>query len=404
MKKIFYVFALLCAAMLTSCDSERLTPEGDPTKLWPAGKNGSEFMGYINKSGELEIPAKFDETSGFSCGWGLVAEDGDYKFIDKSNKKSHAIDKEEFGGMYAFYYNYIRFADGKYYGMYDNDFSVAISADYEFLGTPSADNLVYFAEDPNDDEGWGYLDMKGKVAIKPQWCSAHQFVDGMAVVCEKRGTKEEPKYYYGIINKKGDYITEPQKNYIQSAGEDRFILEKSSGKVVLCDKNLMELGSSYDRMIEFSCGLARVYKDEKGYGYIDAKGNEVIPCKYTSAASFMDDVAWVKKDADSRCELLDKNGNSLIKLKEDEDVNSHFHNGLSCIYSYDSDFKEYSYRYIDKDGNNIYKWTPGDEEDAAPARRAPKAENWEEVNRRSLLQTSVGALVIANEEARARRK
>lgn len=404
MKKIFYVFALLCAAMLTSCDSERLTPEGDPTKLWPAGKNGSEYMGFINKSGELEIPAKFEGIHGyFSCGWILVQEDGDLKFIDKRNKNSKAVEADEVLDG-AFYYNYQRFAEDKYIGMWDNDFAVVIRADYESLGTPSADNLVYFAEDPNDDEGWGYLDMKGNVAIKPQWYSAHQFVDGMAVVCEKRGTKEEPKYYYGIINKKGDYITEPQKNYIQSAGEDRFILEKSSGKVVLCDKNLMELGSSYDRMIEFSCGLARVYKDEKGYGYIDAKGNEVIPCKYTSAASFMDDVAWVKKDADSRCELLDKNGNSLIKLKEDEDVNSHFHNGLSCIYSYDSDVMEYSYRYIDKDGNNIYKWTPSDEEDAAPARRAPKAENWEEVNRRSLLQTSVGALVIANEEARARRK
>ena len=41
MKKIFYVFALLCAVVLTGCNKERLTPEGDPTKLWPAGKNCS---------------------------------------------------------------------------------------------------------------------------------------------------------------------------------------------------------------------------------------------------------------------------------------------------------------------------------------------------------------------------
>lgn len=405
MKKIFYVFALLCAVALTACDSERLTPDGDKTPLWPAGKSGSEYMGFINKSGKFEIPAKFDGIYGFfSCGWSLVAEDGEYKFIDRGNNKSHEIEQEEFAGMYAFYYNYIRFADGKFYGMYDRNFNVAIPADYETLGTPSPDGLVYFAEDPSDEEGWGYLNMSGKVAIAPQWAGAHAFVDGMAVVVEKKGTKEEPKYYYGIINKSGNYILEPQKNYIESVGEGRFVMTKSSGKEVLCDKNLNELGSSYDGIYEFSCGMARVYKTDKGYGFIDKNGNEVISCKYKTAASYMDDVVWVKKDSESRRELLDKQGNSLIKLKEDEGIDSHFHNGLSCIYSYDSDVKEYSYRYIDKDGNNIYKWTPGDEEEEAPARRAPKADNWEEVNRRSLLQTSVGALVIANEEARARYK
>lgn len=405
MKKIFYVFALVCAVMLTGCSKESQTPDGDRTKLWPAGKNGSELYGFINKKGEFEIPAKFDNVlSSFSCGWALVAEDGDYKFIDKSNKNSHAIEKEEFGGMYSFYYNYIRFVDGEYYGMYNNDFAIAIPSDYKVLGTPSADGLVYFSEDPTDDEGWGYLDMKGNVAIPAQWYGAHQFVDGMAVVVEKKGTKDEPKAYYGIINKKGNYITEPQKNYIYSVGEDRFVLEKSSGKAVLCDKNLTEYGSSYDEIDEFSCGLALVYKNEKGYGFIDAKGNEVIPCKYYRAGSCQDDVIWVKKESDSRYELLDKNGNSLIKLKEGESVARHFHNGLSCVYLYDKDSQEENYRYIDKDGNTVYKWTPGDEEEEAPARRAMKADNWEEMNRRSLLQTSVGALVIANEEARARRK
>lgn len=404
MKKIFYVLALFSAVILTGCDSERLTPDGDTTKLWPAGKSGSEYLGFINKSGKFEIPAQFDGIHGyFSCGWILVQEDGDLKFIDKRNKNSKAVEAEEvYDG--AFYYNYQRFAEDKYIGMWDNDFAVVINADYEALGAPSADKLVYFAEDPNDDEGWGYLDMKGNVAIPAQWYSAHQFVDGMAVVCEKKGTKEEPKYYYGIINKKGSYILEPQKNYIESVGEDRFVLEKSSGKAVLCDKNLTEYGSSYDRIDAFSCGLARVYKNEKGYGFIDAEGNEVIPCKYYRAGSCLDDVVWVKKESDSRYELLDKNGNSSIKLKEYEYVDAHFHNGLSLIVLEDKENEEYYLRYIDKEGNTVYKWTPGEEEEGAPARRAPKTRDWEEINRRSLLQTSVGALVIANEEARARRK
>lgn len=402
MKKIFYVFALLCAVVLTGCN-ERLTPEGDKTQLWPAGKNGSEYMGFINKSGNLVIPAKFDYVYGFSCGWAFVVEDREYKFIDKNNKKSKAVDGEELYDYY-FYYNYMRFVDGKYKGMWDNNFNVAIPADYPYLGMPSADGLVYFTEDASDEEGWGYLDMKGNVAIKPQWYHASQFVDGMAVVVEKKGTKDEPKSYYGIINKKGNYITEPQKNYIYSVGEDRFVMGKSSGKVVLCDKNLTELGSSYDEIDEFSCGLASVHKNEKGIGFIDAKGNEVIPCKYQSANYFADDVVWVKKDEEAKIELLDKNGNSILKLKENESPAGNFHNGLCMIASYDTETYEATYRYIDKKGNTIYKWTPGEEEEDAPARRAPKADNWEEINRKSVMQTNVGALMLANEEMRARLK
>lgn len=402
MKKIFYVFALLCAVVLTGCSKESLTPEGDKTQLWPAGKNGSEYMGFINKSGNLVIPAKFDYVYSFSCGWAFVGEDREYKFIDKNNKNSKAVDGEELYDYY-FYYNYMRFVDGKYKGMWDNNFNVVIPADYPSLGAPSADGLVYFTEDASDEEGWGYLDMKGNVAIKPQWYSASQFVDGMAVVVEKKGTTDEPKYYYGIINKSGNYIAEPQKNSIMSVGESRFVMRKSSGKVVLCDKNLNEL-CSYDGIYEFSCGLAQVYKSEKGYGFIDAKGNEVIPCKYANAGYFADNVAWVQKDKDSRIELLDKSGESLLKLKDSEMYESYFHNGLCLIYSYDTDTYEYTYRYIDKKGNTVYKWTPGEEDGSAPARRAAKADDWKEINRQSMLRTPVGALILANEEMRALEK
>ncbi len=400
MKKIFYLVALFAAVMLTACNSDTQTPQGDKTKLWPAGKKGSSLWGYINKSGEHEIAAKFDYASTFSCGWAFVIEDKEYMFIDKNLKNKHSIDKDEFCDEF-FYYNHLRFEDGNFVGMWDKDFSVVIPADYEALGAATADKLVAFAEDSDDDEGFGYLDLNGKVVIEPQWYYAYDFEDAMAVVVVKKGSGSDASYKYGIINKKGEYLVEPQKNALFSLGENRIGMQKSSGKVVMCDKNLEEISGSYDRGEPFACGMVRVYKEEKGYGFVNKNGEEIVSCKYKSARTYEDNVTFVKKDADSKWEALDKNGESLFKLKEGEYIYSGFHNGLALVYSYEDD--AVNYRYIDKDGQTVYKWTPGEDEDDDDD-EAPRADNWEELNRRSVLQSEKGGLFLNYERAQELKK
>ena len=391
MKKYFYLIALIAAVVFTACDSSVQTPKGDKTKLWPAGKKDSKLWGFMDKNGNMEIAAKYDDVWGFSCGWALVKEDGEYMFIDKNAKNKHSVDKDELDGYY-FYYNYCTFKDGDYEGMWDKDFAVVIPADYEYLGYSTADKLVVFTEDYWGDDTWGYLDMKGNVAIEAQWYSANDFVDGMAVVTEKKVKNDEASYKYGIINKKGDYLIEPQKNGLMSMGENRFSMYKSNGKYVLCDKNLEELSGSYDEMSPFSCGMALVYKNDKGFGFIDKNGQEIVSCKYYYAYYYADDVVVVKKDADSKWEVLDKNGESILKLKEGDDPES-FHNGLALISNEDT------YRYINKSGEVIYKWTPGDEDEE------PKAPaNWKERNRKSILQTEAGPLFLNYERAMQRKK
>ena len=183
MKKYFYLIALIAAVVLTACDSSVQTPQGDKTKLWPAGKKDSQLWGYMDKNGNMEIAAKYDYALGFSCGWAFVSEEKEYLFIDKNAKNKHSVGQDElYDEEPYFYYNHMRFRDGNLMGMWDKDFSVVIPADYEYVGMPTADELVLFAEDANDDEVYGYLDMKGKVAIEPQWSWAEDFEDGMAVV------------------------------------------------------------------------------------------------------------------------------------------------------------------------------------------------------------------------------
>ena len=353
MKKFMYLAAFVCALALSACSEP--TPQGDKTQLWPAGEKGSLKWGYMDKSGKLQIKADFDGAYGFSCGWALVVEEKDPKFIDKGGKTGKAMDASEMASYY-FYYNLLPFVDGKLCGLYDNKFNIAIPADYADLNI--GDNgLIAFREDGEDE--MGYLNKSGKVVIEPEWHYAGGFYGGIAVVMTaKKSSDGEYTYKYGVIDKSGKYLIEPQKNGLFNMGEGRVGFQKSSGKVGMMDKNGNELGGSYDGGDEFSCGLARVIKSLGGaskYGFVDKDGNEVISCKYAQAYHFYDDVAFVKKDADSKWEAIDKQGNSLFKLKEDEYVANAFHNGLALVYSYDEEYN-ITYRYIDKTGETVYRW------------------------------------------------
>lgn len=394
MKKVlFFALALMSAAIFNSC-RDSLTPDGDKTQLWPAGKNNSEKWGYINKSGDFKIDPKYDACATFSCGLAMARVDGDVMFIDKSGKKVKAVDAENVYDYY-FYYNLCRFQDGEYTGMWDKKFNVVIPADYKHLGLATKDGLIACSEDGKE---YVYINEKGKQILSGDFIYAYPFVDGMAVVVIKEGTKDEPKYMYGVIGKNGKFIVEPQKNGLMSMGEGRLGLQKSTGKVVLVDKALNEIGSSYDSGGAFSCGLARVYKDEKGYGFVDKNGNEVIPCKFYRAWDFTDDVTFAVKSSDSKVwEVVDKKGETLFKLKEYDYPQDGFHNGLAliCHEEYTDGKYVYNYRYVNKKGETVYKWEPGEEEDEAPK------SNWEELNRKSLMQTEVGAIVREIEEMNA---
>lgn len=391
-KSLFFAIALMSAAIFTACNGDSLTPQGDTTQLWPAGKNNSEKMGYINKSGDFKIDPKFDDCTTFSCGYAFAEVDDDLMFIDKSGKKVKSVDASDIYDE-NFYYNLIRFNDGDYKGMWNTKFEVAIAADYKYLGEATKDGLIACSE---DNKEYKYIDTKGKTAITGDFYRIFPFVDGMAVVVEKN----DDNYRYGVIDKKGKYIIEPQKNGLQSIGEGLLGMQKTNGKLVMIDKAMNEIGSAYDGSHGvFSCGLIAVSKSEKGYGFINKKGEEIIPCKYANVWDYTDNATWVKKESDSNWEALDTKGESLFKLKEDEMPGSGFHNGLALVYRSEWDKENYkyitTYRYVDKTGETVYKWTPGeDDEDEAP-------KSWEELNRENIMRTEVGAIVREIEEMNA---
>jgi hypothetical protein len=350
MKKVlFMACALVAGFALTSCDSDRLTPTGDTTKLWVAGEDDSNLVGFINGSGKMVIPADYETAYNFSCGWALVREDGEVMYIDANGKPAKNLPEADTYYSY-FYYNMVTFKIDGLQGKWDNNFKEVIPAEYKSIGINTDAGLMWFTEDGKE---YGFINEKGKQVIEPKFDYCSSFEDGICVVGVNKTVDSQTEMRYGVIDTKGEYLISPQKKEIYNMGEGRIAFYNSTTKKWgIWDKNGNEiLPATYDDISAYSCGLALVEKNSK-YGYIDKNGNEVIAPRYAGAMDFVENLAWIQKSSDSRVELIDKNGESIMRLKEEEYPQSTFHNGLATIYN--SDDKET--RYINKNNETIYKW------------------------------------------------
>jgi WG containing repeat len=159
---------------------------------------------------------------------------------------------------------------------------------------------------------WGYMDLRGKTVINPQFDMAGGFSNGLAFVVkgnklgyiDTKGTMViAPKFdactpFSGglamaqreitgpisIINKKGRILgntpssdfTEASEGLIRQKNMDNLFAKwgytDSTGKFVI--------QPVYDKAAAFSEGLALVSKDGDHYGYINKKGEMVIPALY----------------------------------------------------------------------------------------------------------------------------
>ena len=77
-------------------------------------------------------------------------------------------------------------------------------------------------------------------------------------------------------------------------------------------KELSEAVHRYDEISDFHEGLLAVRKNQK-WGYINSKGEEVIPCKYEYSCDFSEGLACVYLEGDDLpIAFIDKKGNTVI--------------------------------------------------------------------------------------------
>lgn len=153
-----------------------------------------------------------------------------------------------------------------------------------FANKPQENKVNMFSQDlvaVKLDDGWGYVNSKGKVVIKGQFGEAHPFADNGLALVSIDG-------HYGYINTEGKFEINPMYSQAKSfSGESSLALVKRGGKCgYINSKGEEVIPCQFDEAYTFSNGLAKIGVGGK-YGFIDEKGKLVINPIYDYAESFV---------------------------------------------------------------------------------------------------------------------
>ncbi len=257
------------------------------------------LFGYIDTTGNMVIPAKFETAFPFTEGrayvcfrgkWGVIDRQGNWVMMPVLDWPAGlSYDDAYYGGYYSSYNaspfvnrgvemarsSIYRFSEGlggicknNKYGFIDTTGKIIVAPVYDDI-RPFSQGLAAVRH----GDKWGYIDKTGKEVIPLHYHTASSFTaEGLALVGtspveaglpkteEAMEYESEENIYYGYIDKTGKWVINP-----------RFT-------------------SAYD----FSEGLAVVEEQYGKLGYIDKTGKLVIPPKYDVANSFEHGYAFVK--------------------------------------------------------------------------------------------------------------
>lgn len=272
--------------------------------------------GYIRKDGTIAIEPRFDSGDNFYDTITLVLE----------NEKSQYINTHGeilFGERFCYPWT---FQDGIAEG-----------------------RTCMFNE--GEEELWGAINANGEYLFTPQFKSPPDFLNKNAALAEKDSL-------WGILNIDGHWIVPPKYDYacrawvgdlvwVRTKSDEKWSLIGSNGKVITAQK--------FDDRDAFNEGLAAVKIGDR-YGFIDSTGTVVFtlePEYYPM--HFSDGLALVVQTVDStdRWGYINKKGEWVIPpLFADA---NHFHGGLAYVILSD-DPKDRRSGYINHCGQVVWQF------------------------------------------------
>ena len=293
--------------------------------------------GYIDISGNFVIEPIFPEAASFSEGLAAAASPDDpnlYGFIDKTGQ--FVIEPQYFGSLPSFKQQSPSFKD--------------FHEGYAVVPKPRITTV--------DEYMFMYIDHEGNILTPPGPVkNATYFSDGLAIV-------QTISFETNIINKNGQVIAQVNdcsfnNCFVEAFSEGLAPIKKSwsnpaltgyidkSGKVVIAEQ--------FEDAEAFSEGLAAVQDAETQlWGYINQSGTLIVPYQYTTAGDFSEGLAPVALP-DGNGGYIDTKGNFVLPFEGVTvipDLNlttpfygNMFHDGLALVGN----------GYIDKNGKFVYK-------------------------------------------------
>lgn len=251
--------------------------------------------GFIDKQGNMVIPAEFDYASSFRNGYSLVfmgsmdsngyPESGKYGFINLKGEYISSIqwdDAHDFSesGMAVVRKN-------NKCGVIDTSGKIVLEPTYDYISF-FGEGYAYVFNGSLDkynspDKGtYGFIDAAGKLISDMQWDGADTFHEGFASVIKNGKT--------GCIDTAGKVVVKPQYDYIG---------DFSGGRALVFNGKLTDYGSP----------------DDGQYGFIDTAGKIISKIQWEDASPFEKDLAAVK--ADGKWGFIDREGNIVVEPRYD---------------------------------------------------------------------------------------
>lgn len=260
-------------------------------------KDTTDQYGFIDTTGTLVIPCQWKIACGFRNALApVINEQGRWGYIDTSGKEVIPFQWATASS----------FCDGLAWvedeqglrGYIDMSGKVVIP----FLWNITLDfseGLAAVCDQASSN--WGFIDKTGKLVIPYMWMYADSFSNGLACVMDGHGN-----HYY--IDKTGNVVISCEGEYAWSFSEGLVVWESNTGRYGYVDTNgKTVIPCQWKCAKEFSEGLAAVLDNNNKWGYIDKFGKLVIPCKWKEADAFIGALAPVT-DTGGRRWWIDKAG------------------------------------------------------------------------------------------------
>lgn len=295
-------------------------------------------FGFLNPDGSIMLRAQYAYASRMTNGVAIIAEPkkvenniynysdrnhlkaGNYFIIDRTGKKinpePYEMIREFSDGRAAFnkggIWKYDRYSGGMSliggkWGFLDAEAKEVVLGNYDYVydyhngkaKVRSATRVFWIDKDGKEcaqpgptpakefsiycEPGfYGYIDLKGNWAIEPQFFSAKEFSEGLAAAMILRAADMDCN---NGVNETTDEMGNSGNGY-----------SKSLSYLLSLGSNYQEENFDYKNAQADSARIAdsmRVVNARRLYGYIDAKGNMVLPAKYEVALPFHNGRAYV---------------------------------------------------------------------------------------------------------------
>lgn len=279
--------------------SDRAYSEGLVT-VWKDGK-----AGCLDTAGNVAVPFAFDRIFEFMNGAAIARMGEKYGLIDRQGNWLLSCEWDDIFPLLPDRTMYVLKKNGVYSLANENGEAVS-PCSFDYVSSYGfMDGLMLVG----NEQGYGYVNTRGEMAIPCQWDAALDFRNGYAFVYTK-------DHEVGYIDAAGrllfllpeDWLINPDE--VIRDGLLRVVKDGQYGYVDT-DGALAISFRDWELADEFSEGRALVRRGGQ-YGYIDPTGAEVIPCQWDDARPFYKGYALVEKNGE--CQVIDREGNITAPL------------------------------------------------------------------------------------------